>query len=159
MIRSPLFSSHPAGLQRTASHSAADSGLVHSLVLPPAPLQTRPAPDLADRLDLTFNVHEDGPVTVSLQPLVNERPQHHLKAHRALEFARRLDDIRPWYSKDIPYYTYIYYIMIYIEFKKKIDESGQPARERRERRVIHLAEGLSHRLESTKVHWAGVMCR
>jgi len=50
---------------------------------------------LADRLDLTFNVDEDGPVTVSLQPLVNERPQHHLKAHRALEFARRLSGETP----------------------------------------------------------------
>jgi len=63
---------------------------VHSLVLPPAPFSTRPASDLADRLDLTFNVDEDGPVTVSLQPLVNERPKHHLKAHRTLQFARRL---------------------------------------------------------------------
>ena len=95
MIRSPLFSSHSAGLQLTASHSAADSGLVHSLVLPPAPFPTRPAPDSADRLDLTFHVDEDGPVTVSLQPLVNERPQHHLKAHRALEFDHRLSGETP----------------------------------------------------------------
>jgi hypothetical protein len=75
---------------RTATHSAADSGLARSRLFPPAPLPTRPAPDLADRLDLIFNVEEDGPVTVSLQPLVNERPKHHLKAHRALESAHRL---------------------------------------------------------------------
>ena len=68
---------------------------VHSLILPPAPHPTRLAPDSADRLDLTFNVDEDGPVTVSLQPLVNERPQHHLKAHRALEFAHRLSGEAP----------------------------------------------------------------
>jgi hypothetical protein len=82
-------------LPRRATHSAADSGLVHSLVLPPARLPTRPAPDLADRLDLTFNVDEDGPVTVSLQPLVNERPKHHLKAHWTLEFARCLSGEAP----------------------------------------------------------------
>ena len=40
-------------------------------------------------------VTEDGPVTVSLQSLVNERPQHHLKAHRALEFAHRLSGKDP----------------------------------------------------------------
>ena len=80
---------------RTATHSAADSGLARSGV--PAPVPTRPAADLADRPDLTFNVEEDGPVTVSLQPLVNERPKHHLKAHRPLEFAHRLsgEDPRP----------------------------------------------------------------
>jgi len=95
-----LFSSHAASLQRPATHSAAVSGLVHSLVLPPDPFPTRPAPDPADRLDLPFHVGEDGPVTVSLQPLVNERPQHHLKAHRALEFARRLsgEDPSPVYD-------------------------------------------------------------
>src|SRR2546428_531466 len=45
---------------------------------------------------------------------------------------RRRDDIRLCraYCKDIPYCTYIYYIVIYTEF----------------------AVGLSHRLESTKVH-------
>ena len=80
---------------RTATHSAADSGLARSRLLPPVPLPTRPAPDLADRLDLIFNVEEDGPVTVSLQPLVNERPKHHLKAHRALEFAHRLSGEDP----------------------------------------------------------------
>jgi hypothetical protein len=90
-----LFSSHAASPQRTATHSAAVSGLLHSLVLPPAPFPTRPAPDSADRLDLTFHVGEDGPVTVSLQPLVNERPQHHLKAHRALEFAHRFSGKDP----------------------------------------------------------------
>jgi hypothetical protein len=90
-----LFSSHSAGLQRTATHSAADAGLVHARVLPPAPFPTHPAPDSADRLDLTFNVDEDGPVTGSLQPLVNERPQHHLKAYRALEFAHRLSGEAP----------------------------------------------------------------
>jgi len=68
---------------------------VHSLVLPSPPFPTRPAPDSADRLDLTFNVDEDGPVTVSLQPLVNERPKHHLKAHRALEFAHHLSGEAP----------------------------------------------------------------
>jgi len=93
--RSPLFSSHSAGLQRTATHSAADSGLVHSLVLPSAPFPTRPAPDSTDLLDLTFNVDEDGPVPVSLQPLVNERAKHHLKAHRALEFAHHLSGEAP----------------------------------------------------------------
>jgi hypothetical protein len=95
-----LFSSHFASLQRTTTHPAAISGLVHSLVLPPASLPTRPAPDSADRLDLPFHVGEDGPVTVSLQSLVNQRPQHHLKAHRALEFARRLsgEDPSPVYE-------------------------------------------------------------
>jgi len=50
--------------------------LVRSRVLPPASVPTQPAPDFADRPDLTFNVAEDGPVTVSLQPLVNERAKH-----------------------------------------------------------------------------------
>jgi len=68
---------------------------MHSLALPPAPVPARPAPDAADRLDLSFHVGEDGPVAVSLQPLVNERPQHHLKTHRAFEFARRLSGEDP----------------------------------------------------------------
>ncbi len=74
MNRPPLCSSHSASLQRTATHAAADSGLMHSLALPPAPVPARPAPDAADRLDLSFHVGEDGPVAVSLQPLVNEHP-------------------------------------------------------------------------------------
>jgi hypothetical protein len=90
-----IYSELAPKLPRTATDRTADAGLGHSLVLPPAPFPTRPAPDLADRLDLTFNVDEDGPVTVPLQPLVNERPQHHLKAHRTLEFARRLSGEAP----------------------------------------------------------------
>src|SRR5207245_11504902 len=110
MIRSPLFSSHSAGLQLTASHSAADSGLVHSLVLPPAPLQTRPAPDSGDRLDLTFYVDEDGTVTVSLQPLVNERPQHHLKAHRVIEFGIRMYGVSS--STDVDHFVYLDQVVV-----------------------------------------------
>src|SRR5574337_326479 len=35
------------------------------------------------------NVGENGPVAVSLQPLIDESPKHHLEAHRALELGCR----------------------------------------------------------------------
>ncbi|HEV8532064.1 MAG TPA: hypothetical protein VGT00_11650 [Methylomirabilota bacterium] len=59
-----------------------------SLILPRAPRSPHSAPDPANRLDLILDVCQDGPIAVSLQPLVNEGAQHHLEAYRPLESGR-----------------------------------------------------------------------
>src|ERR1700730_12005201 len=48
------------------------------------------APDRPDRLHLALDVGDDGPIAVPLQPLVDERAQHHLEAHRSLQSSDRL---------------------------------------------------------------------
>ena len=48
-----------------------------------------PAPDLPDRLNLSFDVCEHGSVAVPTQSLVDESPEHHLEADRPLEFDHR----------------------------------------------------------------------
>src|ERR1700730_7594911 len=47
-------------------------------------------PDRPDRLHLALDVGDDGPIAVPLQPLVDERAQHHLEAHRSLQSRDRL---------------------------------------------------------------------
>src|SRR6185503_13402630 len=49
-----------------------------------------PAPDLPHRPHLDLDVGQEGPVALSPQPLVDERAQHHLQAHRALQLGHRL---------------------------------------------------------------------
>jgi len=58
------------------------------LILPRAPRSSHSAADPAHRLDLILDVGQDGPIAVSLQPLVNEGAKHHLQAHRPLEPGR-----------------------------------------------------------------------
>src|SRR6266853_6056942 len=48
------------------------------------------APDRPDRLHLALDVGDDRPIAVPLQPLVDERAQHHLEAHRSLQSRDRL---------------------------------------------------------------------
>src|SRR6266849_5268344 len=45
----------------------------------------RRAPDTQDGVNLVLDVREDSPITISLQPLVNEGPQNHLEAHGPFE--------------------------------------------------------------------------
>src|SRR6266542_5110095 len=48
------------------------------------------APDATNRLGLALDVREEVPVTVPLQPLLDERPEDDLDAHRELQRGRRL---------------------------------------------------------------------
>src|SRR2546422_3953836 len=43
-----------------------------------------------DRLGLALDVREEVPVTIPLQPILDERPQDDLDAHRGLQRGRRL---------------------------------------------------------------------
>jgi hypothetical protein len=83
--------SHPprrsrlARLRRAATYPLSRVDRAPSPTVPRAPDSGHPAPDLADSLELLFDVCQDCPVAVSLQSLVNESAQHHLEAHGPLE--------------------------------------------------------------------------
>jgi len=75
------------------------------LSIPGLPFSSSPlpchAPKTADRLGLALNVGEKGRVVISLQPILDERPEDDLKAHRELERDRCLPGNDPSLVHDI----------------------------------------------------------
>jgi hypothetical protein len=82
---------------------SADSRLLSVPRLRPRwPPSARRASGKADRLDLAFNVGEEGRVVVAPQPLFDQSPEDDLKAHGKLERGRRPPRKDPGPIEDIP---------------------------------------------------------